>query len=52
MLIPTSAPRPSSPPSLKRVEALTTTAEEQTSRVKRAAAVRERVMIASVCSLP
>ena len=52
MLIPISAPSPSSPPSLKRVLALTITAELSTSATKRRAAARSLVTIASVWPEP
>ena len=45
--MPISAPNPNSPPSTKRVEALTTTAAASTSWVKRRAAARSAVTIAS-----
>src|SRR5437870_4940474 len=47
--IPTSAPRPSSPPSVNRVEAFTITAAESTSAMKRSALARSLVTMASVC---
>ena len=40
--MPISAPRPKTPPSVKRVEALTYTAAESTSRAKRRAAFKSR----------
>ena len=46
--MPISAPRPKTPPSVKRVEALTYTAAESTSRVKRRAAARSRVTMHSL----
>ena len=45
--IPISAPRPSSSPSMKRVEALTSTAAASTSAVNRSAAARSPVTMAS-----
>src|SRR5512137_1624858 len=50
--MPISAPSPSSPPSLNRVEALITTALAVTSRSKRRALARSRVRIDSVWSEP
>ncbi len=46
--MPISAPKPNSPPSVNRVEALTMTAAESTRAVNRRAACRSRVTIASV----
>jgi len=46
--MPISAPKPNSPPSVNRVEALTMTAAASTSVVKRRAAARSSVTIASV----
>ena len=48
VLIPISAPKPNCSPSVKRVEALTTTAAASTSEVKRWAAARSPVTMASV----
>jgi len=50
--MPISAPRPSSSPSMNRVEALTTTAAASTSRVNRSAVARSRVTMASLCPDP
>ncbi len=47
--MPISAPNPNSPPSVNRVEALTTTAAASTAAVKRRAAACDSVTIASVC---
>ena len=52
MLIPISAPKPSSKPSLKRVLAFTITAAESTCRVNARAAPMSRVAIASVWCEP
>jgi hypothetical protein len=52
VLMPISAPSPSWWPSLKRVEAFTSTRDESTSRRKRIARPWSRVMIASVCRDP
>ena len=46
--MPISAPKPNSPPSVKRVLALTTTAAESTACTNLRAAACYRVMIASV----
>jgi hypothetical protein len=46
--IPISAPKPNSPPSVKRVLAFTMTAAESTAAVKRRAASWELVTIVSV----
>ena len=46
--MPISAPKPNSPPSVKRVLALTITAAESTSAANRRAAAWDRVTIASV----
>jgi hypothetical protein len=46
--MPISAPRPSSPPSANRVDALIMTVDESTSRTKRSPASRSLVMIDSV----
>ncbi len=46
--MPISAPKPNSPPSVKRVDALTSTAAESTAATKRRAAACEPVTIASV----
>ena len=48
--IPISAPKPNSPPSVNRVEALTRTAAESTAATKRCALVCESVTIASECA--
>ena len=50
--IPISAPRPSSPPSAKRVLALTTTVDDWIAPTKAAAAASSSVTIASVCEEP
>src|SRR5439155_6567998 len=50
--MPISAPKPNSPPSAKRVEALTMTHAESTSREKRSAADGSSVTIASVWLVP
>src|SRR5699024_1143640 len=47
--IPISAPKPNSPPSVKRVEAFTITAAASTRDTKYREAFRESVTIASVC---
>ena len=47
--LPISAPKPNSPPSVKRVEAFTYTQAESTSRVNRSAASSDDVTIASEC---
>ncbi len=47
--MPISAPKPNSPPSVKRVDALTITAAESTPAVNRDEAARDEVTIASVC---
>src|SRR6478735_4817348 len=47
--MPTSAPRPSSPPSVNRVEAFTMTAAESISAMNLSALARSLVRIASVC---
>ena len=52
VLMPISAPRPSWPPSLNRVLALTITAELSTSATNRCAAARSLVTIASVWPEP
>src|SRR5581483_538389 len=52
VLIPISAPKPNSSPSVKRVDALTITAAASTSRSKRRAASRSVVQIASVWPVP
>src|SRR5206468_8069036 len=52
VLMPISAPRPSSLPSWKRVEALTITAAESTAAVNRRAAAKSFVTIASVWPEP
>src|SRR5205085_5249926 len=52
VLMPISAPNPYSSPSVKRVEAFTTTAAASTSRWNRVAAARSRVTIASVWPVP
>src|SRR4051812_38350022 len=51
VLIPISAPKPNSPPSVNRVEAFTSTAAESTSAVNRRAAPWSSVTIASLCWL-
>src|SRR6478609_2267378 len=48
--IPISAPKPNSPPSVNRVEALTRTDAESTSATKRWAARTDSVTIASECA--
>src|SRR5207237_3836386 len=48
VLMPISAPKPNSSPSVKRVEALTITTAASTSRAKRRAVSRSRVQTASV----
>ena len=48
--MPISAPKPNSPPSVNRVEALTSTAAESTAATKRWALVWESVTIASECA--
>ena len=50
--MPISAPKPNSSPSVKRVDAFTTTAPASTSSVNRRAAARSRVRIASVWPVP
>ena len=52
MEIPISAPRPSSPPSLNRVLALTITHAVSTREANRLAAAASAVTIASVCREP
>src|SRR5947208_3549544 len=52
VLIPISAPRPNSPPSLNRVLAFTITAALSTRDVNRSAAARSCVTIESVCFEP
>src|SRR5207253_6592771 len=52
VLMPISAPSPSSDPSLNRVLAFTSTADESTAAVNRRAAPRSFVTIASVCPEP
>src|SRR5205085_7603044 len=52
VLMPISAPKPNSSPSVKRVDALTTTAAASTSRVNRRALARSVVQMASVWPLP
>jgi hypothetical protein len=47
--MPTSAPKPNSPPSVKRVEAFTITVDESTSFRKRSAFSTFSVMMLSVC---
>ena len=49
--MPISAPKPNSPPSVNRVEALTITAAASTRAVNARAAAWERVMIDSVCDV-
>ena len=49
VLTATSAPRPNCPPSVKRVDAFTYTAEESTSFTKRSALRSVRVRMASEC---
>ena len=50
--MPISAPKPNSPPSVNRVEALTSTAAASTPAVKSAMARAESATIASECPLP
>src|SRR5262249_42082509 len=50
--MPISAPKPNSPPSVNRVEALTITAAASTSATTRRAAACEPVTMASVCPDP
>src|SRR5690606_27870304 len=50
--MPISAPKPNCSPSTKRVEALTRTAAASTSVVKRSAARRSVVTMASLCPVP
>ena len=50
--MPISAPKPSSSPSMNRVEALTSTAAASTSAVNRVAAARSPVTMASVWPEP
>ena len=52
VLMPISAPRPNSPPSLNRVLALTITAELSIRAANCRAAARSPVTIASVCCEP
>ena len=52
MLIPISAPKPYSPPSLNRVDALTMTLAVSTAWANRPAADSSAVIIASVCFEP
>ena len=52
VLMPISAPKPNSAPSVKRVDALTTTVPASTASVKRPAAARSRVRMASVWPEP
>ena len=51
VLMPISAPKPNSPPSVNRVDALTSTAAESTAAVKCRAAAWSSVTIASLCPL-
>ena len=50
--MPTSAPKPNSPPSVKRVEALIMTAAASTRAAKRRVATRDSLTMASVCPVP
>jgi hypothetical protein len=50
--MPISAPKPNSPPSVKRVEALTMTAAASTRAVKRRVAVIDSLTMASVWPVP
>lgn len=50
--MPISAPKPNSPPSVNRVEALTITAAASTRATNSRAAACESVTIASVCPVP
>ncbi len=50
--IPISAPKPNSPPSVKRVDALIMTAAASTRAAKRRGAVTDSLTIASVCPVP